>query len=37
MNPSAAPAISEAVFALTFSLLLLAPLALAGVALINTG
>lgn len=32
-----AAAMSEAVFALTFALLLVAPLALAGVALINTG
>ncbi len=32
-----AAAMSEAVFALTFALLLIAPLALAGVALINTG
>ncbi|HEY1160511.1 MAG TPA: hypothetical protein VGE83_07765 [Terracidiphilus sp.] len=31
------PAISEAAFALTLALLLLAPLAIAGVALINTG
>jgi len=34
---SAAPALTEAVFALTLALLFLAPLAIAGVALINTG
>ena len=32
-----APAMSDAVFALTLALLLLAPLAIAGVALINAG
>jgi Amt family ammonium transporter len=41
MNPalpsSIAPVMTEASFALTLSLLLLAPLAIAGVALINTG
>ncbi|MFZ0338528.1 MAG: hypothetical protein WAL45_10880, partial [Terracidiphilus sp.] len=41
MNPmvpmTSAPAMSEAVFALTLALLLLAPLAIAGVALVNTG
>ena len=37
MIPAPAPAMSEAVFALTLALLLLAPLAVAGVALINTG
>ncbi len=38
MNPIAsAPAISDAVFALTLALLLICPLAIAGVALINTG
>jgi Amt family ammonium transporter len=41
MNPpvpiAPVPAMSEAVFALTLVLLLLAPLAIAGVALINTG
>lgn len=33
----AAPAMSDAVFALTLALMLLAPMAIAGVALINTG
>ena len=39
MNPvlAAAPILSEATFALCLVLLLLAPLAIAGVALINTG
>jgi len=37
MIPAPAPAMSDAVFALTLALLLLAPLAVAGVALINTG
>ncbi len=38
MNPStSAPALSDAVFALTLALLLICPLAIAGVALINTG
>jgi len=37
MVPSAAPAVSDAVFALTLALMLLAPMAIAGVALINTG
>ena len=41
MNPilpsSAAPVLSDAAFALTLALLLVAPLAIAGVALINTG
>jgi Amt family ammonium transporter len=37
MNPPAPQPLSDAVFALTFVLLLLAPLAIAGVALINTG
>jgi len=37
MIPATAPAMSEAVFALTLVLLLVCPLALAGVALINTG
>jgi Amt family ammonium transporter len=41
MNPpvpvAQVPAMSDAVFALTLALLLLAPLAIAGVALINTG
>ena len=32
-----APALSESVFALTLALLFLTPLAIAGVALINTG
>ena len=35
--PAAVPAISDAVFALTLALLLLAPMAIAGVALINAG
>ena len=35
--PSPVPAMSDAVFALTLALLLLAPMAIAGVALINTG
>jgi len=35
--PAAAPVMSEATFALCLVLLLLAPLATAGVALINTG
>jgi Amt family ammonium transporter len=37
MIPPIAPALSQSMFALTLGLLLLAPLALAGVALINTG
>ncbi len=37
MIPQSAPAMSDAVFALALALLLLAPLAIAGVALINTG
>ncbi len=37
MLPAPAPAMSDAVFALTLALLLLAPMAIAGVALINTG
>jgi ammonium transporter, Amt family len=37
MVPAVAPAMSEAVFALTLALLLICPLAIAGVALINTG
>src|SRR5208337_557450 len=39
MNPALpiAPAMTDAIFALTLALLLLAPLAIAGVALINTG
>ena len=37
MNSQAAPPLADAVFALTLVLLLLAPLAIAGVALINTG
>jgi Amt family ammonium transporter len=37
MNTQAAPPVTDAVFALTLVLLLLAPLAIAGVALINTG
>ncbi len=37
MVPSPVPAMSDAVFALTLALLLLAPMAIAGVALINTG
>ena len=41
MNPALptpiAPAMTDALFALTLALLLLAPLAIAGVALINTG
>ena len=37
MTPAPAAAMSEAVFALTLALLLLAPLAIAGIALINTG
>ncbi len=37
MVPVAAPAMSDVVFALTLALLLLAPMAIAGVALINTG
>jgi hypothetical protein len=37
MVPVAAPAMSDAVFALTLALMLLAPMAIAGVALINTG
>jgi Amt family ammonium transporter len=36
-SSSAAPALTEAVFALTLALLFLAPLAIAGIALINTG
>ncbi len=35
--PAPVPAMSDAVFALTLAMLLLAPLAIAGVALINTG
>ena len=35
--PAVSPAMSDAVFVLTLALLLLAPLAIAGVALINTG
>jgi ammonium transporter, Amt family len=37
MVPAAAPAVSDVVFALTLALMLLAPMAIAGVALINTG
>ena len=37
MVPAVAPAMSDAVFALTLALMLLAPMAIAGVALINTG
>jgi Amt family ammonium transporter len=37
MNAQAAPPLTESAFALTLALLLLAPLAVAGVALINTG
>ena len=37
MNPQAAVPLSDAAFALTLAMLLLAPLAIAGVALINTG
>jgi Amt family ammonium transporter len=37
MNPTTSSAMSDSVFALTFALLLLAPLAIAGVALINAG
>ena len=37
MVPAAAPVMSDLVFALTLALLLIAPLALAGVALINAG
>ena len=37
MIPQPVPTMSDAVFALTLALLLLAPLAIAGVALINTG
>ncbi|MGB8028668.1 MAG: hypothetical protein WCF30_03295 [Terracidiphilus sp.] len=37
MVPAAAPAMSDAVLGLTLALILLAPLAIAGVALINTG
>ncbi len=37
MVPASVPPMSDAVFALTLALLLLAPLAIAGVALINTG
>ena len=37
MVPAAFPAVSEAVIALTLALLLICPLAIAGVALINTG
>ncbi len=37
MVPAAVPAISDAVFALTLALMLLAPMAIAGLALINTG
>ncbi len=37
MTSAPVPAMSEAVFALTLALLLLAPLAIAGVALVNTG
>jgi len=35
--PASAPALGDTAFALTFALLLLCPLAIAGVALINTG
>ena len=37
MNPTTSPAMPDAIFALTLALLLLAPLAIAGVALINAG
>jgi len=37
MVPAAAAAMSDAVFALTLALMLLAPMAIAGVALVNTG
>ncbi len=37
MNPAATLSMSEPVFTLTFALLLLAPLAIAGVALVNAG
>jgi len=37
MTPALSPAFSDAQFALTLALLVLAPLAIAGVALINTG
>src|SRR5208282_5336473 len=37
MIPAPVPAMSDAAFALTLGLLLLAPMAIAGVALINTG
>ncbi len=37
MTPAPAAAMSETVFALTLALLLLAPLAIAGIALINAG
>ena len=37
MTPPAAPPFTESAFALTLGLLLLAPLAIAGVALVNTG
>jgi len=37
MNTQAAPPVTDTVFAFTLALLLLAPLAIAGVALINTG
>ena len=37
MTPAAIPPMSDSVFALTLALLLLAPLAIAGVALVNTG
>ena len=35
--PASIPVMTDAAFALTFGLLLLAPMAIAGVALINTG
>ena len=37
MVPAAPPAMSDAVFALTLALMLVAPMAIAGVALVNTG
>ena len=37
MIPAPVPAMSDAAYALTLGLLLLAPMAIAGVALINTG
>ncbi len=37
MVPASAPAMGDAVFALTLALMLLAPMAIAGVALVNTG